>query len=151
VLVILFVVFVISLFIWKNSLYFAIVLLIVSTTSLFSLVILTFMSTLTSFILVIVYVGAIMVLIGYICAVRPNLVLEPDYTFVMPLLFSLLLFIFVAPMTSPTFTFVLFALSDFYYSWQGVFLFLTLVTILFVTLLIVTSQYSTPRGPFRSF
>lgn len=88
----------------------------ISTTSLFSLVMLTFISTLTAFILVIVYVGAIIVLIGYICAVRPNLVLEPDYTFVMPLLFSLLLFILIAPITCSTFTFVLSSLSDFYYS-----------------------------------
>jgi hypothetical protein len=151
VLVTLFVIFIISLFIWKNSLYFAIVLLIVSTTSLLSLVILTFISSLTAFILVIVYVGAIIVLIGYICAVRPNLVLEPDYTFVTLLLFLLLLFILIVPRTCSTFTYALYTLSDFYYSWQGVFLFLTLVTMLFVTLLIVTSQYSTPRGPFRSF
>jgi len=37
------------------------------------------MASLTAFIMVIVYVGAIMVLIGYICAVSPNLLLEPDY------------------------------------------------------------------------
>ncbi len=38
------------------------------------------MSTLAAFMLVIVYVGAIIVLIGYICAISPNILLEPDYS-----------------------------------------------------------------------
>jgi hypothetical protein len=150
VFVIMFITFVVSLFVWKNSLYFSIVLLIVSITSLMSLVMLTIMSTLTGFMLIIVYVGAMIVLIGYICAISPNLVLEPDYTFLTPLFLSLLLSLFIISFMSSTFSFVLFTLSDFYYSWQGVFLFITLVTMLFVTLLIVTSQHSIPRGPFRS-
>jgi hypothetical protein len=81
-----------------------------------SLVMLTIMSTLTGFMLVIVYVGAMIVLIGYIRAISPNLVLEPDYTFLTPLFLSLLLSVFIISSISSTFSFVLFTLSDFYYS-----------------------------------
>jgi hypothetical protein len=74
------------------------------------------MSTLTGFMLVIVYVGAMIVLIGYICAISPNLVLEPDYTFLTPLFLFLLLSLFTISSMGSTFSFVLFTLSDFYYS-----------------------------------
>ena len=71
-----------TLFIFKNSLYFTIMLLIISVTTLSYLVFTTSISSLTAFILVIVYVGAIIVLIGYICAISPNLMLEPDYSLI---------------------------------------------------------------------
>jgi len=31
--------------------------------------------------IVIVYVGAMIILIGYICAIRPNLLVEPSYNY----------------------------------------------------------------------
>ena len=70
-----------SLFIFKNSLYFTIALLIISIFTLAFLVLNTYLTALTGFMLVIVYVGAIIVLIGYIFAVSPNLILEPNYSF----------------------------------------------------------------------
>lgn len=139
-----------TLFVFKNSLYFTIMLLTISILTLSSLVLNTYLNTLTAFMLVIVYVGAIIVLIGYICAIRPNLVLEPDYSLVVP--FALLLVSFAAldSFSTPVFNMSTFTLVDFFYSYQGLFVFLTLVFILFLTLLIVTSQYSVPQGPFRS-
>ncbi len=139
-----------TLFIFKNSLYFTMILLTISILTLSSLVLNTFLSSLTAFILVIVYVGAMIVLIGYICAIRPNLVLEPDYS--LGYFFSLLLisFILLDSFSSPVFNMSTFTLVDFFYSYQGLFVFISLVLILFLTLLIVTSQYSVPQGPFRS-
>jgi len=140
----------ITLFVFKNSLYFTIILLVISVLTLSSLVLNTYLSTLTAFILVIVYVGAIMVLIGYICAISPNLVLEPDFKFVSPFVVVLSLFLLFEGFKVPTFNMSSFTLVDFFYSYQGLFVFLSLVFILFLTLLIVTSQYSVPQGPFRS-
>lgn len=139
-----------TLFVFKNSLYFTIILLIISILTLSSLVLNTYLNTLTAFILVIVYVGAIIVLIGYICAISPNLVLEPDYSLLLPFWVLLIVFFMVDSFSMPVFNMSTFTLVDFFYSYQGLFLFLSLVFILFLTLLIVTSQYSVPHGPFRS-
>jgi len=139
-----------TLFVWKNSLYFTIILLLISISTLSSLVVLTYMSTLTAFMLVIVYVGAMIVLIGYICAIRPNILLEPDYSNLSSIFVLLLSFFLSGGFDYPAFNSTPFTLSDFFYSYQGFFLFLTLVAMLFMTLLMVTSQYSIPRGPFRS-
>lgn len=100
--------------------------------------------------LIIVYVGAIIVLIGYICAVRPNLILEPNYS---TSYFSILLVLFYTLFNNYTTSFfnsTTVSLVDFFYSYQGLFLFSFLVIMLFVTLLIVTCQYTVPNGPFRS-
>lgn len=139
-----------TLFVFKNSLYFTIILLTISILTLSSLVLNTYLNTLTAFMLVIVYVGAIIVLIGYICAIRPNLVLEPDYTLIFPFFVLLVSFFLLDSFTTPVFNMSTFTLVDFFYSYQGLFVFITLVFMLFLTLLMVTSQYSVPQGPFRS-
>jgi hypothetical protein len=68
------------------------ILLAISILTLSSLVLNTYLNSLTAFMLVIVYVGAMIVLIGYICAIRPNLVLEPDYSILYVFLVLLLAF-----------------------------------------------------------
>jgi hypothetical protein len=108
--------------------------------------------SLTCLILVIVYVGAIIILIGYICAVRPNLNLEPDFNYLKLKCFLLLTLTFFSPATlqiSLPFSHLR-RLSDFLYRVFGLSLFASIVTMLLITLLLVTSQYSIPRGPFRS-
>lgn len=150
IVLLLFIRLTLTLFIFKNSLYFTIILLVISISTLCSLVVLTYMSTLTAFMLVIVYVGAIIVLIGYICAISPNILLEPDYSNISIILILVFSFSLLSSFDYPHFNSTSFTLADFFYSYQGFFLFLTLVTMLFLTLLIVTSQYSIPRGPFRS-
>jgi len=100
--------------------------------------------------MIIVYVGAIIVLIGYVCAVSPNLSLEPDYRllfFFLLLLLFFILFNFCVVFSLDT---VSNTLVDYYYSFQGLLTFLVLVFILFITLLIVTSSYFITGGPFRS-
>ncbi len=140
----------ITLFVFKNSLYFTIMLLTISVLTLSSLVINTLLNTLTAFMLVIVYVGAIIVLIGYICAISPNLVLEPDYSITYLFISLFFTFTILDSFSTPTFNTSTFTLVDFFYSYQGLFVFISLVFMLFITLLIVTSQYSVPQGPFRS-
>jgi hypothetical protein len=139
-----------SLFIYKNSFYFVFSLLITTLTLFRVLAIYNSLNYLTIFILVIVYVGAIIVLIGYICAVSPNLSLEPDYTLLLPLFIAFTLFYFINFFPIFNLDRVFSSLVDYYYSLQGLFTFLTLVFILFVTLLIVTCPYSVFGGPFRS-
>jgi hypothetical protein len=142
--------FILSLFIYKNSFYFVFSLLITTLTLFRVLAIYNSLNYLTIFILVIVYVGAIIVLIGYICAVSPNLSLEPDYTLLLPLFIAFTLFYFINFFPIFNLDRVFSSLVDYYYSLQGLFTFLTLVFILFVTLLIVTCPYSVFGGPFRS-
>jgi len=140
----------ITLFVFKNSLYFTMFLLCISVFTLRYLVLNTYLTSLTAFIIVIVYVGAIIVLIGYICAITPNLILEPDYSNGYIFTFFALSFYMLERFTTPVFSNTTFTLRDYFYSFQGLYLFLCLVLILFITLLIVTSQYSVPHGPFRS-
>jgi len=125
-------------------------LLTISVLTLSSLVINTLLNTLTAFMLVIVYVGAMIVLIGYICAISPNLVLEPDYSITYLFVSLFFTFTILDSFSIPTFNTSTFTLVDFFYSYQGLFVFISLVFMLFITLLIVTSQYSVPQGPFRS-
>jgi len=139
-----------TLFVFKNSLYFTITLLRISVLTLSALVLNTYLNTLTAFMLIIVYVGAIIVLIGYICAISPNLVLEPDYSLVYVFILLLSRFFILDSFSSPVFNISAFTLVDFFYSFQGLFVFVSLVLILFLTLLMVTSQYSVPQGPLRS-
>lgn len=139
-----------TLFIFKNSLYFTMMLLAISIITLCSLVLNTSLASLTAFMLVIVYVGAMIVLIGYICAISPNLVLEPDYSLVYVFILLFSSFFIIDSFSTPSLNSTTFTLVDFFYSYQGLFVFLSLVSILFLTLLIVTSQYSVPQGPFRS-
>ena len=70
------------LFIYKNPLFYISALLITSIISFMYLVLNSFVSTLTGLILVIIYVGAIIILIGYICAVSPNLILKRNYNYI---------------------------------------------------------------------
>ena len=141
---------ILSLYIFKNSMYFTIALLSISFIVLRYLALYTYLTFLTVFILIIVYVGAMIVLIGYICAVSPNLILEPNYN---TSYFSILLVIIYTLFNNYNTSFfnsTTVSLVDFFYSYQGLFLFSFLVIILFVTLLIVTCQYTVPNGPFRS-
>jgi len=121
-----------------------------------SLVILIFLSLhsylnfLTVLILVIVYVGAIIVLIGYICAISPNLTLEPNYSNLNRFFLFILAFYFFSPSSTPLIEISTATIADYFYTSQGVFMFLALILMLFITLLMVTSQYSVPKGPFRS-
>lgn len=138
-------------FVYVNSLYYTIILLSIILFLLYFLVSNLRLSALTMLMMAIVYIGAIIILIGYICAICPNIILSPRK--VSPLLFlSLMIFAFIF---YPYFSFFSFNLSStpmvsYFYDVSGVLTFSVLVFMLFITLLIVTSQYITPKGPFRS-
>ena len=147
---VLFILILITIFIFKNSLFYTIALLLITFLVLCYLALNRYLTFLRAFILVIVYVGAIIVLIGYICAIRPNLVLEPRYNNIFVLSIIFFLIIIFDSIAFSTFSLTTSTIVDYFYSYQGIYIFLVLVLILFITLLIVTSQYSVPRGPFRS-
>lgn len=138
-------------FTYANTLYYSIVLLGIILTLLYILVSNLLINVLTIILLVIVYVGAIMILIGYICAICPNLNLTPTpirkFIYFLILRLSFILYNF-SPLFGLDISFT--PLVSYFYSSSGVVVFFTLVFILFITLLMVTSQYLTPKGPFRS-
>ena len=138
------------LFIYKNPLFYISALLITSIISFMYLVLNSFVSTLTGLILVIIYVGAIIILIGYICAVSPNLILKRNYNYIYLWVFLLISYFITSTLTSSNFITSTLTLTDYFYSLNGLISFLIITLILFITLLIVTSQFTSPKGPFRS-
>lgn len=141
----------ITMFIYNNSLYFTISLLIRILILLFHLVSNLMLSSLTMIVLTIVYVGAMMILIGYVCAICPNLILTPSVSkYFVPTFFIRFIFMLTQRMRFLTHSQSVYTVFDYFYSFSGLFVFFIIVSILFLTLLIVTSQYLTPKGPFRS-
>lgn len=102
-------------------------------------------------ILAIVYIGAMIILIGYICAICPNLILVPSHlnSVVYFVIIGVPFILFPFNLT-PVFNSSFIPIVNYFYSYSGILVFLTLVFMLFITLLMVTSQYMTPKGPFRS-
>lgn len=135
--------------IFPNVLFYTMSLLIVSVVILFIIVSLNYVRTLLFIIMTIVYVGAIIILIGYICAVCPNFitVYSAFNNFVLFVPFSFLLCSIPFSQDSSK----LGRLSDYFFSSWGFPIFVIIAFMLFLTLIIVTSQYSSPQGPLRSF
>ena len=149
-------VFLLLLISYQNPLIYSVVLL---SFSIFFLLLLSLHLNLTvlSFLLItIVYVGAIIIFIGYICAVTPNLRLER--TLLTPILFIFGLFLPLSflslgssyPYPKSSSASVSLDLVRFFYSSHGSLLFLLLICMIFFTLLMATSHYLRPKGPFRS-
>ena len=139
---------------YPNTLFFSFSLLGVVFTLLFFLTSSGLLRVLTSLMLLIVYVGAMIILIGYICAVSPNVVTLSEYSALSVVLVptrvclvAYLLFphIFTLPCRGPTFSSV-----SYLYTSSGFFSLSLVALALFLVLLIVTSQYLSPKGPFRS-
>ena len=136
-----------SLLIFPRTVYYVLMLLLLSLFLLYSLASNYFIRVLVFTMVIVVYVGAIMILVGYICAISPNVYFSSKSFFpFIPLFFFSLLFsspFILEP--SP-----LVSLSSYFYTSYGSFLFLFLVFSLFITLLMVTSYYISSKGPFRS-
>lgn len=138
-------------FVYVNTLFYSISLLLVVLGLLYILVSNLMLHSLTILLLIIVYVGAIIILIGYICAVCPNLILIPNHLSFGVYVFYLLVFsFFLIGEYSPVITDLFLPITNYFYSSYGVIAFFVVVFMLFITLLMVTSQYITPKGPFRS-
>jgi hypothetical protein len=138
------------LFVYQNSMFFTLYLLSVAVFVLTWLVLSCFVTALIGLIITIIYIGAMIILIIYVCAVSPNLYLEPDYTFFWGF-FSCIVFVGLFVVFFPTALETSVAgLESYFYSVYGVGSFLFCSLMLFLVLLMVTSQSVTPRGPFRS-
>lgn len=138
--------------VFANALFYTISLLLLSFSVLIWMVSSNYIRTLMIILIVVVYVGAIIILIGYICAVSPNLVTSPSFNY-LGLVFASFIFSFLFSMTSNSVGLERFktgTLLDFFFRDYGVVIFVVIVLMLFLTLLIVTSQYRSPQGPFRS-
>ena len=140
---------VIRMFFYSNVLYYSISLIGFSLILLSLLVKNYVISPITIALLIIVYVGAMIVLIGYICAVCPNINLSYSGSFLLALFCFVLFTLFYSPIPVQN-SFNLVSLSDYFYSPLSCSFLYLLALVLFLTLLIVTSQYLTPKGPFRS-
>lgn len=137
-----------SMLYFVNTLYFTLVLMLsVVSISVYS-VYLGLFSSLFALVLIIIYVGAMMIFIGYICAISPNILfgssISPFLTFsIVPVSLSFSSFY-------PSFNSNLSPLTDFLYSSSGLILFFLVAVTLFLVLMVVSSQFFSPQGPFRS-
>jgi NADH:ubiquinone oxidoreductase subunit 6 (subunit J) len=119
-----------------------------------------FISSILGVIVVLVYLGAIIILIGYVCAVTPNFISRfnfNDYIY-LPAIFSLALFFYLMTIlffpqntfyvVYPTVKMSIFLFSSF----SGFVLLFSFIVLLLLTLLISTylGVKSSITGPFRS-
>lgn len=141
-------------FVFRNRLNYSIILLFISLIVLIGLVSKQCLSLLIFCILMIVYSGAIIILIGYICAVCPNLVLSSSLDLFKIIIIVLLNFIYLLFFKNflgeLSLNINLNFIVDYFYTYWGLIIFIVLILMLFIVLLIVTSQYISPKGPLRS-
>lgn len=130
-----------SLIFFVNSIYYSLILLVVIVSLLFFIASSGLVSSLTMIILCVVYVGAMTILIGYICAICPNIIVE-SFSKIL-LIVCLSTFLSLIFNSSPFLNFsASISIVSYFYSSSGVFIFSVVVFMLFLTLLMVTSQYS---------
>lgn len=142
-----------SIFLVTNLIFYTLSLLILTLSLLLLIVASSYVYGLTSIIVAVVYVGAIIILIGYICAICPNI-----YTSVLSL--KRIPYVLSSPLFLLTFLRKEFSqtpssnidlsLSCFFYRLDGLPLLVFLSLFLFLCLLMITTSLSAPRGPFRS-
>jgi len=138
-------------FVFVNTMYYTLALLLVTCLAVFTLVTSAMLQPLTGIMLLLVYLGAMIILIGYICAVSPNFIIVSFSNLfasrivaavgLISLSFTPLTFVAARSVRSPL---------PFFFRRHGLFVFTVIALILFITLLMVTSQYFSPKGPFRS-
>ena len=141
-------------FLFPSVMFLTINLILLVCIMLFILNLSGLVGGLTSIIIAVVYIGAIIILFGYICAICPNVLFStPAY---IELFYSIMLFIvilfslFTFNHLNMNFVSSSEPLTRFFYSLDGCLVLYFLASILFLCLLIVTRQYLFPKGPFRS-
>lgn len=142
---------------FPNPLWFSVRLVILSVVVLSRLSAFTFLSSLVSFIFILVYLGAMLIVISYICAIVPNpLFLNPYASYTWLALFSGLVLAMLRLSTTSVLVSQVTCLNlgfnplSVLFRGECVVLFLLVVLMLFFVLLMVTTQYFAPKGPFRS-
>ena len=144
-------IFIFLMFVFSNSLFYIISLLFVSLLTLIYLTSINYVSVLMFLLIIIIYIGAIIIFIGYICAICPNIKFTYNI-FIFPLIafFSIFVIIFIRSLNIRFMYLKSDTLLDYLFRNWGFIIFIIIVFMLFITLLIVTSQHSSPQGPFRS-
>jgi len=141
-----------SLFFFPSSLYIAFSLLLLSVISLSYLLLLSVISPLLCLLVIIVYAGAMMILIGYVSAVTPNIAISSPLS--ISLSYLLLLSVISTYLLSSNIFFPryqsIFNLASYFYTLDGLILFVLITLMLFFILLSVTSVHYTPTGAVRS-
>ena len=141
---------VIFMFYFVNTFYYVSCLLILIVSFLINLVLLNSVSSIFSIMLALIYIGAIIIFIGYVCAISPNPLfisfIHLSSLFSFSVCLSILGSFLLSSFSSNSFYF----LSDFFYRFDGIYVFFTVIFILFFILLTVSSQYFLPKGPFRA-
>lgn len=142
-----------SIFFLANLIHYILVILSLCLTLLLLIRLTYCLSSLTRIMVLVIYVGAIIILIGYICAVCPNnitlnsLKKKPFLYFLITLALSYT-FIIERVLTFNKENTLL--LRAFYYTSDRFIFLLFLVFFLFLTLLMITTKFNSPKGPFRS-
>jgi hypothetical protein len=134
--------------VFPNTFCYILCLLVFVLISLFYLTSISYVNTILFLMVVVVYLGAIIIFIGYICAIRPNVVLSHSNSpITLFLFFSLLSLFLTLPKSDLS---IGSCLTNSFYSPFGFFVFILLLFFLFISLLIVTSYYLSSKGPLRS-
>lgn len=139
-----------SMLYFVSTLYYIQVLLISLISILCLIVYYNLVSILFAILLSLVYIGAIIIFIGYICAISPNPIFNFNGSgslFFLIVLFRSILLINTIPFK---FNYSLINMFDFFYTRAGVNLFFIVIFFLLVLLILVSSQNFIPKGPFRS-
>lgn len=139
--------------IYCNTLFYTLSLLVISSYLLLNLLSLNLIHGLTVLVVLVVYLGAIIVLIGYVCAVSPNLLIGSSvrgFTGLALFGFFYLVALFLDPYIFSTETSLYRSVRSFFFSSFGWVPLATVLLMLFLVLLMVTAQHTLPKGPFRS-
>jgi len=138
-------------YVYINSMFYSLFLIFFCMFVLSYLTLIQSISPLVCFAFLIVYLGAIIVIIGYICCVTPNINMEPNYKALTLLVIPLIRYyvpvanFYVYPNILVSTT----VLGSSLYSQDFIFILFIIIISLFLTLLRVTTP-PTPQGPFRS-
>ena len=138
-------------FLFPNSLSLIFILLRIVLVIVYRLSFLSLIRSLLGLIIIIIYLGAIIVIISYICAVCPNIKINyfKSYVrFISSAIFARFILISVnliphVVREKRSRIYFLFTLIRFKFL-------LLLIIFIFITLLRVTTQFLSPSGPFRS-
>ena len=134
-----------------NSLVFVFSLLLVVLLILFNLFSLNLLGGLISLMILTVYLGAMLILISYICAVSPNIkffIVKSYFILILiSMLFSISLLMLIEPACARSFINMSYLFFDLV---RGISFLFILIFLILLILLSVTSQFLCPQGPFRS-
>lgn len=139
--------------IYCNTLFYTLSLLAISSYLLLSLLSLNLVHGLTVLVVLVVYLGAMIVLIGYVCAVSPNLLIGSPLRASSGVVLFGLLYVLALLVDSYSFSYSTSSfrlVGSFFFSSFGWVPLAVVLLMLFLVLLMVTAQHTLPKGPFRS-